>query len=191
MSEIDWQRLADEHDRDPGMDSAEWLEALARFDEDPAEREQALDADPLLLFRGLPEEETGPADVEAMKLAVASMRMANDSLRRADEQAAVSWSAGSWSARVRQWPVAALVALALSVAGLTGMSFDSQEPLPTWQQAAMAEPVPAEVAQLPLVEDVGPEVGPLMQIEDDGVSLVVVISGEEMLDTIPPDNEDA
>ncbi len=185
MSEIDWQRLTAEHDRHPERDSTEWLAALARADEDRNEWQDAVDADPLMLFRALPEAETGPADIEAMKQAVASMRLTQESMRRAD---GLRDQADQSAGRARNWSIAALLALAVSVAGLTGVTMDSAE-IPSWEQAShRPTPVPSEIAQLPLVEYISPEVGPLMQIEDDGVSLVVVLSPGGDL---PADNEDA
>ena len=67
MSKIDWQRLTAEHDRHPERDAEEWLHALASMDDDPEEWNAAVDADPLMLFHALPEVETGPAEIEAMK----------------------------------------------------------------------------------------------------------------------------
>ncbi len=187
MSEIDWQRLTAEHDRHPERDADEWLAALASMDDDPEAWDAAVDADPLMLFHGLPEVETGPADIEAMKDAVASMRRTQASMRRADGlRDQVDGSAD----RARNWSIAALLALAVSVAGLTGITMDSAD-VPTWEQASQRPaPVPSEIAQLPLVEDVSPEMGPLMQIEDDGVSLVVVMAADSDLssDLLPTGN---
>ena len=190
MSKIDWQRLTAEHDRHPERDAEEWLHALASMDDDPEEWNAAVDADPLMLFHALPEVETGPAEIEAMKDAVASMRRTQDSMRRSDglrDQVAGS------ADRARNWSIAALLALAVSVAGLTGVTMDPAE-IPSWEQATQRpEPVPSEIAQLPLVEDVSPEMGPLMQIEDDGVSLVVVMAAEGDLspENLLPDSGDA
>ena len=189
MSEFDWRRLTEEHERAPERDSRDWLAALAAMDADPEERELALDADPLLLFRRLPEEKTGPVDIEAMKSAVASLRMAKDSMSRADEMQR-SPVRREWASR---GSLAALLALALTIAGMVGIDRPptSETDLPTWTQARLEEPaalaaIPAEVAELPLVEEVDPEIGPWMQIEDEGLSLVVVMSPGGDL---PPDDE--
>lgn len=184
MSKHNWPELTRERDAAPETDTAEWLAALADLD-DPDEWEEAMNADPLLLFQGLPEEETGPQDVAAMKVAVSSMRRTHElesGVRRRRTRE-----------RARYGSLAALLALALSAATLTGTaavdSVSSPEIVTMAEasevdlngldfEAAMmpAVAVPLEIAQLPLVEDVDPELGTFMQIEDDGVSLVVVMA---------------
>ena len=174
MSDRDWSRLTAEHDRAPDNDSAEWLDALMSLD-DPDEWEKALEADPLMMFQRLPEEETSEADVEAMKVAVRSMR-------RTHELEVRSESVSSRD-KVRFWSLAAMLAVAVSAATLTGKGAldagPADSPTPQVQMAQISAPaIPAAVAQLPLLEDVDPEIGPFMQIEDDGLSLVVVMGAE-------------
>ena len=72
----DWRALVAQRD-ESGEDPAGWDEAMARVDACGDCRRQALMADPSLVFRRLPRVETGPADVESMRQAVASLRRAS------------------------------------------------------------------------------------------------------------------
>ena len=177
MSDYDWQRLSDERDRVPEQDGAEWLDALCGLD-DPDEWERALDADPLMMFHRLPEQESGPADIEAMKQAVASMRRTHE-LESKQSRSAIR-------ERTQRWALAALLTLGVSAATLMGSNmvdrFDADgSNLVAADEvltASLQWSVPMEIAQLPLVEDVDPEMGPWIQIEGDGMSLVVVMNAD-------------
>lgn len=176
MSDINWQKLTSEHDRNPQLDTVDWLDALASLD-DPDEWEKALAADPLMMFQRLPEEETTDADLEAMKTAVRSMRRTHELETRTEHAPSRE--------RMRFWSLAALLAMTVSAATWTGGAWsgnavlEAGRPTVHSQIAQISAPaIPDAVAQLPLLEDVDPEIGPLMQIEDDGLALVVVMSTE-------------
>ena len=183
MSRHDWQKLTTEHEDSPEKDSLDWLAALQDLD-DPDEWERALEADPLLMFQRLPEEEPDTTEIESMKAAVASMRRTHD-LESMSRPEVSAWQ------RSRVWALAALLVLSVSLATLGGIGLYSapEAPLIASAEIGTARPdaslfdsVPTEVAQMPLLEDVDPEVGPFMQIEDDGLSLVVVMADMELLD---------
>lgn len=175
VNERDWHRLTAEHDQAPERDSSEWLDALASLD-DPDEWEKALEADPLMMFQRLPEEETTPVDIEAMKTAVRSMRRTHELETRSETTTSRE--------KTRLWALAALLAMTVSAATWTGSGMLESELSPAQptvhsQIVQMSAPaIPDAVAQLPLLEDVDPDIGPFMQIEDDGLSLVVVMGAE-------------
>ncbi|MEM1181124.1 MAG: hypothetical protein AAGM22_22470 [Acidobacteriota bacterium] len=197
MSSIDWQRLVDEHDRAPERDDDAWIEALMAMDEDPQERERAEDADPLLMFRRLPEPRVTTSDIESMKAAVSTMREVSETL-------AETAPAPSRRRRLERYvlPLAAVLVLAVTAALLAGygMSESSQIAAPqvvaTLADAAPAAGAPGSAdfsldtvsldgavvaasltaSELPLVEDADPGSDLLMQIENDDMSLVVVLA---------------
>jgi len=72
----DWRALVARRD-ESGENPAGWDEAMSRIDACGDCRRLALMADPSLVFRRLPRVETGAADVESMRQAVASLRRAS------------------------------------------------------------------------------------------------------------------
>lgn len=196
MSTIDWRDLAERHERAPELDDAQWLRALAAFDEDPAEREAALDSDPLLMFRDLPEVDISSADIDAMKASVASMRRAHavEHVPHSDSQKPRRRVSAFATARLIEkrasWPVAALLAVAVTALALTGFDADSL-PVPTavhdvaalhgastvFHRPVTSPEMQLALASMPLVEDADPTKDLLMQIEDDDLSLLVVDAG--------------
>jgi hypothetical protein len=160
--------------------------------------------DPLAIFHRL-EREAAPAaasDVSAMKAAVAELRRARELSRRSDEitgEFPVSAFAAVRSPeqprlapparRAAAWrlPAAAAALLATLVffggpgvpgpgAAVASSSSATASPAP-----AAAAPAPlfgeaAAASYLPLVEDLDPRQAEMIQIEDEGVSLVVVLA---------------
>ncbi|MEM6793591.1 MAG: hypothetical protein AAF725_06385 [Acidobacteriota bacterium] len=185
MKDFDWQSLVREHDEAPERDSEEWLEAMAAIDEDPAERERAVAADPLMMFRRLPSDEPASArDIESMKAAVKSLRRASElEAERAKRRPALAW------------PLAALLALGVSAALLTGpdASYSPAQVATHSQVEAPRAPQTPQLAlggprfsraslaalELPLVEDADPAADLVMQIEDEALSLVVVLTADQ------------
>jgi len=188
----DWRALT-AHRLDPVADTGDaaqepagWDEALAHLDGCPACRRAALTADPTLLFRRLPalpapfldlSPAAEAAEVEAVRLAVASMRTARR-LAPAREPA---------SRRYRQWGAAAVLAGA-------AVSLGSAPGLPAaGSHAAAVAPVPHTV-RLPapppglrLVADRVPMVElnrPAARVYemDGGENLSVVMIVDERLD---------
>ncbi len=200
MSTIDWQELADRHERAPEIDDAQWSRALAAFDEDPAEHDAALASDPLLMFRDLPEVEISGTEIDAMKAAVASMRRAHavEHVPQKDSRKSGHGFA-ALAERRTSWPIAALFAVAVTALALTG--FDGNTPLSSAQDTLSAASaaqdaidfdlathrVPAELqlklASMPLVEEADPTKNLMMQIEDPVLTLIVVDPGfDDFLD---------
>lgn len=181
MSCPDWFSLAEPRDED----AERWQDALIHFDSDcPRCREQALDAEPTLLFRNLPEIEIGAEDIAAMQQAVATLRRGREVEAPSEER--VSRRQG----RVRiGWARAAAVAALLCGATWIGLrSTPVTPPTAETSVAAIAAPtsrsmphaasmLPGAVAaaHLPLVEDVDPAFGDLIQVEDAEISIVMVL----------------
>lgn len=119
----DWRALIARRD-ESGEDPVGWDEAMVRVDTCDDCRRQALMADPSLVFRRLPRVETGPADVESMRQAVASLRRASR-VTAVDESGpdTVAGSGGgarSHRAGLRQIAAAALLAAAALAAWIAG-----------------------------------------------------------------------
>ncbi len=120
----DWRTLIARRD-ESGEDPAGWDDAMARVDTCDDCRRLALMADPSLVFRRLPRVETGPADVESMRQAVASLRRASR-VTAVDESGPDTTVAGSGGgarshrAGLRQIAAAALLAAAALAAWIAG-----------------------------------------------------------------------
>jgi hypothetical protein len=157
------------------------------------------EGDPLAIFHRLPEPAVGNSDISAMKAAVAELRRAREISRRSDEISGIFPAADlpegalaerpsadkspARRRRVQAWRLpaaaAALFATALFFSGSGSTSF--QPALATADsvaaEAAAALHAAADGASyLPLVEDLDPRQAELIQIEDDGLSLVVVLA---------------
>ncbi|MEM9558314.1 MAG: hypothetical protein AAGC60_28940 [Acidobacteriota bacterium] len=187
---IDWQALAARHDAAPHDDDEAWLEAMECFDHDPSVRAEALEADPLLLFRQLPEATVDDGEVEAMREAVAGLRRA--------ASLGVLEAADPPPARRMPWRAAAAVASTALAAALllpapptsdeaaapqladapTVAEPGARETTPRLYAAprATARPAPgaalATFESLPLVEE--SEAHSWIQINDAALSIVVV-----------------
>ncbi|MEM8960643.1 MAG: hypothetical protein AAGD38_04125 [Acidobacteriota bacterium] len=74
----DWRRLVARRDAASGDEQAPadaaWDRALEHYDQCEACRDEALSADPTLVFRRLPAPTARQADVDSMKIAVAALR---------------------------------------------------------------------------------------------------------------------
>lgn len=94
MSCPDWKALAAARSR--GEEPAEWAGALEHFDGCKLCRNEALHAEPLLVFRRLPgagmSEAEERSEVESMQAAVAAMRAAE----RVAPVKAAHWRTASW-----------------------------------------------------------------------------------------------
>lgn len=157
-------------------------------DDDRDRQDQRLPAaDPLALFHQLkPRQETvgqaADADVMAMKAAVAELRRARELARRSEELTGERDHLPARSRRrAKAWhlPAAAAALLAAVVFyGGPGVAPTQEASLPP----AVAAPVALEAAagdnasRLPLVEDLDPRQAELLQLEDDRMSLVVVLA---------------
>jgi hypothetical protein len=160
--------------------------------------------DPLAIFHRLPEPAVGNSDISAMKAAVAELRRAREISRRSDEISgifpAMDLPEGAFAerpaadkapsrrqnleaGRVSAWRLpaaaAALFATALFFSGSGPASF---QPTLATADSVAADAAPAlhagegVASHLPLVEDLDPRQAELIQIEDDGLSLVVVLA---------------
>lgn len=173
MSCPDWHALRDR--RDAGEEPA-WDEALAHLDGCRHCRDDALDAEPTLLFHALPAPELDAGGIEAMKRAVAGMRRIEPIERRGD--------AGRRPRTRHAWlRAAALAGLLVGAASLQG-----PPPAAPAGDVAAADAVAAEPAaepetlhadavralrQMPLVESADPFFEPIIQVDEE-ISLVVV-----------------
>ncbi len=186
MSCPDWYLLARNRDED----EAAWDEALRHLDDCELCRGLAIDAEPTLLFRGMSSpraDRFGSSDeIESIKSAVATMRRA-ESYR---EQRKSSW----WSRSAVR--AASLAALLVSAGLLQGVGTSIPESAATLAEAQgsevlawapigetgseseLASPLFSEaqsLEQIPLVEDVDPAYGSIIQVIDQDISLLVVV----------------
>lgn len=158
------------------------------------------EGDPLAIFHRLPAPAAGGNEISAMKAAVAELRRARELSRRSDEisgifpadlspeqplaEKAPARPRHAKTRRARAWRLpaaaAALFATALffggSGGGISGGG-DLQPAAPVATEAALTSaPAVDGASYLPLVEDLDPRQAELIQIEDDGLSLVVVLA---------------
>lgn len=147
--------------------------------------------DPLAIFHHLPAPKTEAGELAAMKAAVAELRRARELARRSDE---ITGEFPSYSPDVaapraaaprrpsRSWRLPAAAALLLAglvFFGIEGGPALPFAPAPAATQAALLPPAAAPdgvASHLPLVEDLDPRQAELIQIEDDKMSLVVVLA---------------
>ena len=139
--------------------------------------------DPLAIFHQLPAPRVGDSEVASMKAAVAELRRARELARRSEQLVSEAEIAAPLPATRRAqlkntpWRSVAAAAALLVVAVLFGgpgrvSVLQDQSTL-----AAAPANVPDSAANhLPLVEDLDPLQAELIQIEDDGMSLVVVLA---------------
>lgn len=139
--------------------------------------------DPLDLFRRLPEPKIGAADVDAMKSAVAELRRA----RQLASEPRYAWAFAERRAAASRfglgWRAAAVMALVLLPTAMldgpppaTGVGMALVQPdLQALGATAQAVTAAHNLATaLPLVEDIDPRTGSVLQIEDEWLSVVVV-----------------
>lgn len=185
MSCPDWSGLVARRDAEISGEAA-WDDALVHFDGCPHCREEALRAEPTLLFRTLrrPSGETGPGDD------VATMQQAVTALRRAREIDPLPRRRFGMSPTLRL--AAALAALlGATLLGMTvlGPGGVEDEIAPALSAAAgrssevsdeiakdVLRPATLDLSHIPLVEDVDPELGSLVQLDDQEVSIVMVLA---------------
>lgn len=168
------------------------------LDDDRDRLDQRLpDGDPLAIFHRLPERAVGGNEISAMKAAVAELRRARELSRRSDEISGIfpadlpdsifperplADKAPARRRRTQAWRLpaaaAALLATTLFFGGSGGGGGDTVQPAgPLAAEAApFLSPAADGASYLPLVEDLDPRQAELIQIEDDGLSLVVVLA---------------
>lgn len=178
----DWRSLERRRDQRPEA----WERALAHFDACPRCHDQALAVEPTLLFRRLPAPEVGGDEIAAMRQAVTALRRSE----QASLRAATGWAGGLRAA--------ALAAILITAALLQGaLPVDRDWPgrdrpgLPMGLTvaenaapglAAFAGTAPASLAldRMPLVEDLDPAYGSVVQVVDDDLSLVLVLAPSDV-----------
>jgi len=170
----DWRSLAARREREPEA----WERALAHLDDCGRCGEEALAAEPTLLFRRLPKPAVGSADVESMKRAVANLRRTEPLQHPARRRSATALRAAA---------VAALLLAAGLLRGSApiGVPIDGSAGGPAVASAVPSTKAPstkaadarAELAldQMPLVELADPAAGSMIQVMDDEISVVVLM----------------
>lgn len=174
MSCPDWRDLCARREADSG-DVPGWHAALEHMDECPSCREAAVEADPALLFRSLPSLEADSSEIQEMQRAVASMR-------RSDKLARNRWSVPTSWLRAAALGAVLIGSILLRGAGappedlaLAGSPV-AEAPAEVTRVAEEAESSESNtVRALPLVEMVDPSYGPIIQVVDQDISLVVVM----------------
>lgn len=169
MSCPDWNGLVARRDRE-GMAPDGWTEALDHLESCSRCRPEALEADPLLVFRRLPAPEMTAAqeaaEVDSMRQAVAAMRTA----RRLDSRRRFSW---------HRWAAAAVLALSSLALGHDrapmedAMARMAQVPPP--ESLATVQPEEAVETGAPVVEDLNRPNARIYQVQRKNLALVMVV----------------
>lgn len=178
----DWTTLVARRDGDPHAGEEAWARALAHLDDCPHCRDAAVAAEPTVIFRHLPAPEVGADDVAAMQQAVAAMRRPATVGRHRPIPR---------RHRVRGWQkVAAVAAVLVAAVLLRGTGPEETDPIAPAASPVAAVALPAPVptpdaalaaydpAAIPLVEDVDPSYGALIQLVDDDFAIVMVMAEE-------------
>lgn len=178
MSCPDWFRLVQVQDEEPEA----WAAALRHADACDACFDDAMAAEPTLLFRRLPAPRASQADIDAIKGAVNAMRRTQAlthevaaprrrrrlgaSLASAAVLLLAALLSGGWPGEPGVHSIAVVDAGGLDdrVEGLTPGVFEAH----------------SEVDQMPLVEDVDPAFGSVVQVVDAEMSLVLVLHNGDM-----------
>ncbi|HRC86712.1 MAG TPA: hypothetical protein PK413_13985 [Thermoanaerobaculia bacterium] len=182
MSCPSWPELIAERER-TGEDSPAFEAALAHLEGCAACREHAYREDPLLLFRRLPRPAVGGGDIEAMKVAVATLRRTSDVAQPLAESPA-SWRRGSAPGALR-WPAAAafLAGLSLLLAGggndhWSGLP-GSRNPSAPSAGRSTAVRMPREVASVApaaaALEDLSLPEARVYQLSQDELQVVMIV----------------
>ena len=193
----DWRALTDR--RDAGtLDETRWQEALGHMDDCGPCQEEALAADPTLLFRHLPTITADASQVQSMQQAVASMRRSeavqrrrspNSWLRAAAVAAVLLGASLLHGSAPPSTTIDSTVADAAAVdftmtaseggfADQTSMSADWGA-RPAFETAPLSlTPVAFEThaSALPLVEMADPSFGSIIEVVDQDITVVVVMS---------------
>lgn len=171
MSCPDWPSLVALQDEEPEA----WASAIEHMDSCDTCFDEALAAEPTLLFRRMPAPRASEVDLASIKDAVATMRRTEPMTRPAAPKA------------VRHWRSMATAAAILLTAVLTGGGWTGQASLDNVASVDLSHPdevielpltnydeVP-HFEQMPLVEDVDPAYGSVVQVVDAEMSLVLVL----------------
>jgi hypothetical protein len=165
----DWNGLVALRDGE-GADLSGWTAALDHLDACPRCRPQALEADPLLVFRRLPAPEMTAgeesAEVDSMRQAVAAMRTA----RRLDSHRRFA----GW----RRWTAAAVLALASLALGndrQDSLARMARLPMAPPDSVATAEPDGAPQPGAPMLEDLNRPNARVYQVQQKNLALVMVV----------------
>jgi hypothetical protein len=169
----DWNGLVALRDRE-GSAPAGWTEALDHLDACSRCRPEALEADPLLVFRRLPAPEMTPAEesaeVDSMRQAVTAMRTA----RRLDTRRRFA----GW----RRWTAAAVLALASLALGHDRAPMEESmvrmarmPVLPPESLAATAAPEDTPETGTPTLEDLNRPNAHVYQVQRKDFALVMVV----------------
>lgn len=169
----EWRSLELRREREP----VAWSAALTHFDECPHCRDEALAAEPALLFRRLPAPGISADEIADMKLSVAALRRAGAQSRRAIDLAGTPWLKAAALA-VLLIGAALIEAGNPGIAGPGGAIPAGADTCVQWLADA-ASPVAgssfAALEEMPLVEFVDPAFGSVVEVVDDKVSLLLVL----------------
>ena len=169
----DWTAVVAHRFERDGEEPAGWRGMLAHAEECADCRRQALAADPTLVFARLAAEDSAVVDVAAMRRAVETLRRA----QRVSPGRARRGRAGG-----ARWRLAAAAVLPLLTVLLPASPRRQSPPTPVARIATPAASSPsfAELAALPLVEDLGRPDARVYQL--GGPDLAVVMIVDETLD---------
>jgi hypothetical protein len=176
MSCPNWFELVERREQEPEA----WELALEHHDDCERCREQALEAEPTLLFR-MPLPVLDRSEIDAMKQAVTTMRRTSSLTRPAVEK-----PAARAAFRARRYLEAAAVGGLLLGAAFFQQTLSSEGPAPAAIVAHPGDTAPAgstlpvatsllATSDAPLVEELDPKYGSVIEVVDQDLSIVLVV----------------
>lgn len=175
----DWLHLAALQDDEPDA----WAAALEHLDSCEACFDDALAADPTVLFRSMPVPQMSAEDIASIQDAVHTMRRTEPLARREEPpRRRFGWRHLATAAAI-------MGAAVLSGGGWTdGLRFADNPPAAQVAEASAVESdiesvsndeLP-EILDVPLVEDLDPSYGSVVQVMDSDMSLVLVLPNGDL-----------
>ncbi len=184
----DWRALAARRDLDETGERL-WDAALEHFDACSRCREAACEAEPTLIFRRLPAPRVEAAEIDAVRQAVHAMRRGR-ALEDTPREPPARRSRPRRSRPRRSVALAAALVVALGGALLLQGGAGAPEApstlamnAPTMNAPTAYAPAAAltglDLESLPLVEDLDPAHGTLIELHGDEVSIVMVVADNQ------------
>lgn len=176
----DWSNLALQQDEEPDA----WAAALNHLDTCDACFDDAVASDPTVLFRCLPAPKMSAEDVASIQDAVHNMRRTEPLARREEpaRRRRIGWrhlataaaimgaavlSGGGWTDGLR------------SVDGSGATQVAEASAVESEGESTLSDELP-EVLDVPLVEDLDPSYGSVVQVMDAEMSLVLVLPNGDL-----------
>lgn len=179
MSCPDWNRLCELRDERPET----WDEALEHLEGCALCRDEAWEAEPTLIFRRLPAMSVGGDEMASIKQTVAAM-CRSEAIQRPPRRRRNLLRAASLAAAVLAAAYLPGFLMAPGAVPTTDLLPVAETPVaaneaPAWT-ALPSVPTLSAAEMAPLVEDVDPAYGSVVQVVDQEISLVLVLPNQDV-----------